>query len=110
MEIRGIPFRVIDWSALSPEVHPGESGTSSWRTAESGDLRARLVEYSPGYRSDHWCPRGHVFFVFEGEFGILMKSGESYVLRPGMGFVASDDPENPHLGYSEAGAKAFVVD
>ncbi len=110
MEIRDIPFRVIDWTALEPEAHPGESGTSLWRTFESGGLRVRLVEYSPGYRSDHWCPRGHVFYVLEGEFGVLLKNGESFSLRPGMGFLASDDAANPHLGFSETGAKALIVD
>ena len=31
-----------------------------WRTLEIGDIRVRIVEYSPGYLADHWCDRGHI--------------------------------------------------
>jgi quercetin dioxygenase-like cupin family protein len=76
MEMRGIPFGAIDWSGVEAVKHKGETGTSTWRAREAGSLRQRVVEYSPGYRSDHWCAKGHVFFVIDGEFGIKLKGGE----------------------------------
>ena len=44
-------------------VLAGDSGEALWRTLTIGDLRVRLVEYSPGYVADHWCDqigRAHV--------------------------------------------------
>jgi hypothetical protein len=110
MTISRHPFTVTDWSALESVEHKGETGTSVWRTVQAGPLRVRVVEYSAGYRSDHWCPKGHVFLVLEGEFGIALKDGRSFLLGPGMSFAAGDDEANPHLGYSGNGAKAFIVD
>jgi len=110
MIIAETPFTVTDWNAIAPVEHKGERGTSFWRVFESGNVRARVVEYSSGYRSDHWCPRGHVLYVLEGEFGIVLKDGRTFLLGPGMGFEAGDEETNPHLGYSESRAQVFIVD
>jgi quercetin dioxygenase-like cupin family protein len=110
MKIDDVPFTVTDFQAIPPVEHPGETGTSFWRVFESGNVRTRIVDYSAGYRSDHWCPRGHVLYVLEGEFRIVLKDGRDFRLGPGMGFEAGDDEANPHLGYSEKGARVFIVD
>jgi hypothetical protein len=110
MTISQHPFTVTDWSAVEAVEHKGETGTSVWRAVQAGPLRVRVVEYSAGYRSDHWCPRGHIFLVLEGEFGIALKDGRSFLLGPGMSFEAGDDEANPHMGYSAKGGKAFIVD
>ncbi len=110
MEMHGFPFTVTDWTAMPTEEHKGETGTSSWRTVQFGDIRVRMVDYSPAYRSDHWCSKGHVFLVLEGDFGIRLKSGVTHLLGPGMSFLAPDDAAGPHLGFSETGARVFIVD
>ena len=110
MKISNLPFTLTKWDDLPGGEHPGESGMSSWRVFEGGDVRVRVVEYSPGYKSDHWCPRGHVLYVLDGEFGIRLKDGRDVVLGEGMSFQVGDDEDNPHLGYSEKGAKVFIVD
>ena len=43
-----------------PTEHPGETGTAFWRTRTFGDVRVRMVEYTPGYLADHWCVKGHI--------------------------------------------------
>ena len=49
MQISDIPFGTTDWSTVPETVHPGETGTALWRTCQFGDVRVRIVEYSPGY-------------------------------------------------------------
>ncbi len=110
MDLGRIPFTATAWDLLEAVEHKGDTGTSWWRTVEAGNVRVRLVEYSPAYRSDHWCPRGHVFLVLEGEFLVALKDGRTFRLGPGMSFQAGDDGANPHLGSSEGGARAFIVD
>ena len=66
MKIPTLPFTVTDWSGIAATKHPGETGEALWRTLNIGDLRVRMVEYSPGYLADHWCDRGHVLYVLEG--------------------------------------------
>jgi len=110
MNIPHLPFTVTDWAKIPGTDHPGDSGKATWRTLEAGDLRVRMVEYSPGYVADHWCPRGHVLLVVEGEVEVELKDGQRHALKPGMGYVASDDPANPHRSNTRMGCKLFIVD
>jgi quercetin dioxygenase-like cupin family protein len=110
MNILGVVSTITDWSQLSAVEHRGETGTSYWRTFEAGNVRVRMVEYSHGFKSDHWCPRGHILLVLEGELSIKLKDGREFVLASGTSFQASDDEANPHLAYTEKGAKTFIVD
>ena len=95
---------------IEPSVHKGESGAALWRTFEQGNIRARLVEYEPGYLADHWCPRGHVLFVLEGSVISELEDGTKEELTPGMGYVAEDDAKNRHRSFSPNGVKLFIVD
>lgn len=110
MSTGSIPFEVTDWAALPAEEHKGETGTSFWRTVERGGLRIRMIEYTPGFRSDHWCAHGHVLLVLDGMLAVTLRDGRESLLRPGMSFAVGDDDQDPHLVSTEAGAKIFVVD
>ena len=110
MDLHDIPFSVTDWRDVRAAEQKGEAGTSFWRVVEAGGVRVRMAEYLPGFRSDHWCPKGHIFLVLEGEFIVTLKDGRSFRLSAGMSFAVGEDQANPHLGSSEKGAKAFIVD
>jgi quercetin dioxygenase-like cupin family protein len=110
MTIHDLPFTSLDWAGVPAVEHPGETGTSAWRTFEGGGVRARIVTYGEGFRSDHWCARGHVLQVLEGELVVELRDGRSFTLGPGSGFVAGDDERNPHLARSDRGATVFIVD
>ena len=109
-EFKNIPFEAVDWDKIPAEEHRGERGTSLWRTIERGSLRVRRVDYSAGFRADHWCPRGHVLLVLEGSLALDLKDGLRHVLQAGSGFIAGDDAGHPHLVHSESGARVFIVD
>ncbi len=110
MKIKDVPFTVTPWERETPSEYKGETGTSFWRTFEEGNIRVRMIEYSPGYKADHWCPRGHVLLVLQGELVIELKNGQKFKLTPGMSFQVADDEENPHLALTEVGAEVFIVD
>ncbi|MCK8783973.1 DHCW motif cupin fold protein [Roseomonas sp. NAR14] len=110
MRIPTLPFTVTDWDAMVPTVHPGETGHALWRTLEIGDLRVRMVEYSPGYLADHWCDRGHVLLVLEGELESELRDGRRFVLKPGMSYEVSDHGDAAHRSSTRIGAKLFIVD
>lgn len=110
MRLPAMAFAVTEWSKLSTTVHPGETGEAIWSTVEVQDLRLRVVEYSPEHLSDHWCDRGHVLFVLEGELIAELRDGRHFVLRPGMSFQVSDFGDHAHRIYTKSGAKAFILD
>ncbi len=110
MKIQNVPFSLIDWKKMVPAEYKGETGTSYWRIFESGDIRVRMVEYSPGFYSDHWCSRGHVLLVLKGELSIKLRDGRDFKLSSGMSFQVGDDNANPHFAFTEKGAEVFIVD
>ena len=83
VKIPALPFTVTDWSGVPETRHPGETGHAVWRTLDIGDLRVRQVEYSPGYLADHWCDRGHVLLVLEGELETELQDGRRFALAGG---------------------------
>ena len=109
MKINNVPFNVVDWGEVASKEYPGETGKAYWKTVEEGNIRVRIVEYSPGYLADHWCSRGHVIFILEGELITELKDGRVFNLTPGMSYQVADDNE-PHRSRTETGAKMFVVD
>ena len=109
MRIEDVPFGVTDWASVPTTEHKGETGVAWWRTFEAGNVRARMVEYSPGYLADHWCSRGHVLLVLEGELVTELQDGSSHVLRAGQSYQVADDAM-PHRSRTAGGAKLFIVD
>ena len=109
MDIKDVDFCVTDWTMMAQTTHNGESGQAFWRTLEVGNVRARIVEYSAGYVADHWCSRGHVLYVLEGELVTELKDGRIFTLRPGMSYQVGTGSE-PHRSRTQTGARLFVVD
>jgi quercetin dioxygenase-like cupin family protein len=107
--ISDVPFMTTDWASVPATTHPGERGAAYWRTLEVGNVRVRMVEYSPGYVADHWCERGHVLLVLKGELTTDLKNGESHVLKPGQSYQVADGAA-PHRSRTESGATLFIVD
>jgi uncharacterized cupin superfamily protein len=110
MKIPALPFTVTDWSQVAAITHAGESGQAFWRTLNIGDVRVRMVEYTPGYLADHWCDRGHVLYVLEGELITELRDGRSFTLRAGMSYQVSDFGDAAHRSSTRTGAKLFIVD
>jgi len=110
MKLPALPFTVTDWNQVPVTRHPGETGEALWRTFSTAELRVRIVEYSPGYKADHWCDRGHVLYVLEGELHGELKDGRRFVLTPGMSYQVSDFGDAAHRSSTDVGAKLFIVD
>ena len=110
MNIPELAFTVTDWSKVEATRHPGETGEAVWRTFTVGDLRVRSVEYSPGYLADHWCDRGHVLHVIEGELDTELKDGRRFKLTRGMTYQVSDFGDAAHRSSTDTGATLFIVD
>jgi len=109
MRIENAPFTAVDWSKVPETTHPGETGTALWRTIQVGPIRVRKVRYSPGYRADHWCAKGHVLLVLEGELVTELRDGTSVAMRTGMSYHVADD-QMPHRSRTAGGATLFIVD
>jgi quercetin dioxygenase-like cupin family protein len=109
MRLSDIAFGTTKWSDVESTEHRGEAGSALWRTRHFGSVRVRMVEYSPGYRADHWCVKGHILLCLEGELQTELKDGRKFVLKPGMSYQVADNAE-PHRSSTVLGAKLFIVD
>lgn len=109
MDIVHVPFSAIDWDTQPTTEHAGETGKAYWRTVEMGNIRVRRVTYSPGYRADHWCNRGHVLLVLEGTLITELGDGRIFELCGGRSYQVADGAE-PHRSATETGVELFIVD
>lgn len=109
MKIKNIPFDTTDWSQIEPVEHQGAAGFATWRTQQFGEIRVRMVDYSPGYLADHWCSKGHILLCLEGELHTELEDGRTFILTPGMSYQVADGSE-AHRSSTATGAKLFIVD
>ena len=109
MRLHAIPFEATDWSTVPVSHHPGVMGEALWRTRQFGEVRVRLVEHTPGYVADHWCEKGHVVLVLEGEIHTELEDGRIIVLKAGMSYQVADG-DAAHRSRTANGAKLFIVD
>jgi hypothetical protein len=109
VNLTDIPFGITDWQQVDPVEHAGEMGMARWRTQQFGAIRVRLVEYSPGYRADHWCRKGHILLCLAGELETELADGRRFRLSAGMSYQVADDAE-PHRSRTDGGATLFIVD
>ena len=110
MKMSDIPFGTTDWSSIKPTEHKGESGIATWRTCQFGGIRVRMVEYSPGYLADHWCEKGHILLVLDGELETELADGRRSTLQPGQSYQVADGAEPHRSRTGPKGAKLFIVD
>lgn len=109
MNIASFPFTTLSWSSIPKREHKGETGIAYWQVQMLNDIRVRLVEYSPGYKADHWCSKGHVLFCIEGEMDTELADGQIFKLSRGMCYLVGNNNE-PHRSSTISGCKLFIVD
>lgn len=109
MQMQDIPFGITDWTQVEETIHPGDVGSAHWRTQSFGGIRVRRVEYTPGYVADHWCSKGHILLVLDGQLETELEDGRTFSLTPGMSYQVADGAE-AHRSSSPQGATLFIVD
>lgn len=109
MKMCDIPFGTTDWDSVERTEHPGETGQAFWCTRTFNNMRVRMVEYTPGYLADHWCEKGHVLLVLEGELHTELADGRTLVLKPGQRYHVGDSAL-AHRSRTAVGARLFIAD
>jgi hypothetical protein len=109
MNIASFSFRTLDWSSVPREEHKGETGMAYWQTQMVNTIRVRRVEYSPGYKADHWCSKGHVLFCMEGTMNTELADGRIMQLSSNMCYFVGDNDE-AHRSFTDTGCQLFIVD
>lgn len=109
MNIAPFAFQTLDWSSIPKEEHKGKTGIAYWQIQIVNNIRVRLVEYSPGYKADHWCSKGHILYCIEGEMNTELKDGCIMRLSRGMCYFVGDDCE-AHRSSTQSGCRLFIVD
>ena len=109
MKISPLSMSITDWSQVTLSECPGEKGRARFMTCTFGEIRVRMVEYTPGYVADHWCSKGHVVLCLSGFVDIEVRDGPHLCLQTGQSYHVGDgDP--PHRSSAPEGATLFIVD
>ena len=109
MNIASFPFQILNWSSIPKEEKKGEAGFVNWQVFMMNDIRVRKVEYSAGYKADHWCSKGHIILCLEGEMDTELDDGRIMKLTAGTTYFVGDNSE-VHRSSTKNGCKLFIVD
>ena len=110
MKLDHVSVGVTDWSLVTASEEQSEGSLATVRALQLGDIQLRLVEFSPGFRTGRWCPKGHIIIVLSGKLTIEHQDGRQYGVSEGMTYYVADDAGSPHRAFSDEGAKFFIVD
>lgn len=110
MKLQNFPIATINWAKVPVIVQAGETGTAAARTRSLGDIQLRLIDYSAGYKADHWCDKGHILHVIAGSLTIEHEDHTQTKLTPGATWHAPDNVVPAHRVVCEAGASVLIVD
>jgi quercetin dioxygenase-like cupin family protein len=80
-----LPFTVTNWRCCSNRSSRRDQ-TRHLAHLHPRRFGVRRVEYTAGYRADHWCDLGHVLYVLEGELDTELRNGRKFKLLPGMSY------------------------
>lgn len=109
MDISSFDFETLDWSSIPAQQRNGETGIAHWRVRMMNNIRVRMVEYTAGYKADHWCKKGHILHCYEGEMETELEDGRVFKLKAGMTYLVGDNNE-AHRSKTDTGCKLFIVD
>ncbi len=110
MKLENFPIGVVKWSRTPAVIQAGETGTATTRTCELGNITLRIVVFSSGFKSDHWCNKGHIVYVISGSFVIEHEDEIRTELSAGESWHAPDDARSPHRVLCEVGATVLIFD
>lgn len=70
-----------------------------------------MIEYFPGYKTDHWYSNGHIILYsrLEGEMDNEVMDGRFMKLTKGRCYFVGDNNES-HRTFTATGCKLFIVD
>ena len=109
MQIINEPYSVIDWDEIPIEKHSGETGYAWSRTFKTGNIKIVLIEYSMDFKADHWCCKGHITHLLDGEMNIEIKDGPVIRLIRGMSCCFSDNNAMAHKPFTSTGAFMLII-
>ena len=109
MKLEKLLPTLVDWQDIPSDQVKGKAGFTISKLQMMGDTKIRLVEYSANYIADHWCDKGHVLFVLEGELEIHYQNETSHLVKKGMTYLVGDD-SMAHMAVSKEGAKVLIID
>ena len=99
----------FDWDSIPTQKIDGETGFCTIKTKTLGEIKIRHIEYSANYSADHWCDKGHIVFIIDGELKIEHKDNSIHTLQGGMTYLIGDNTL-AHQAKSKLGAKALIID
>lgn len=100
---------MINWIEIPSEKYNGASGFSIVKSIKMGNIQIRQVEYSENYLADHWCEKGHIILVTEGQLLVEHLDNSKQVVECGMTYLVGDQSLS-HRASTIIATKVFIVD
>lgn len=91
MDINILKDQLINWESVPDETFSGVSGFVVSKAVTFENFRIRQLSFSENYEADHWCEKGHVIYVIDGELLIEYKDQPSVFVSKGSSLILGDN-------------------
>jgi len=108
MKMQLIPFGTTDWSTIEKPSMQALRGCPLAHAAVQRHPGAHGRVF-PGYLADHWCSKGHILLVLDGELRNRAGRRPKIHAEGRMSYQVADGAE-PHRSSTRTGARLFIVD
>lgn len=109
MEINISEDALINWNNIKSEMVNGTHGFVSSKMIEFANFKIRELVFSKQYEADHWCEKGHVIFVLDGELIIEYNDHTLLKIKKGQTLVLGDQISS-HKAKTELETKVWILD
>lgn len=108
MEIKNVPFCMVNWSAIETSKYKGKTRETLWQKQEVFGFgwysMVKVIMQITGAVVAMFC-----LFLKE-IWRQSIKTGSGFKLTHGTSYQVASDDENPHRSFTTSGATLFIVD
>lgn len=97
------------WQSLPSQKTLGTKGFTTSKAVEFSDFKIRELCFSDNYEADHWCEKGHIIHVVEGELIIEFDNGSQDAVKAGNSYVIGDNGSS-HKVKTTKETKVIIID
>lgn len=109
MEIKTLENIPINWEDIPTEKSNGITGFVLSKTVELPTIKIRQLNFSESYEADHWCEKGHIFYVIKGTLIIAYDDGSQITIPTGNSLILGDNI-SAHKAITETETQILIID
>lgn len=109
MDINILENLTINWKTIPEQKSTGITGFVISKTVEFQSFKIRQLHLSANYEADHWCEKGHIIHVIDGELIIEYNDQTTITISKENSLILGDNISF-HKAKTEIETQVLIID